>query len=290
MKYLRLIKYPGAKTSLLHDIFRVVKAAQPSVIVDVFGGSGLVSLNTAGIQVVYNDIDPILVNMFRMIQQHPEQIMRKMKSLLERATIPGGIGHDKKFPGTGMAREAKALRKRGGKGNPGSRDDIPSDPLELALRTLYRLNTSFGGLGNTYATRKEKASASYLRKTVFDLPEMSRRIRSWKIENMDFRDLIKKYDSADSFFYLDPPYPGKQWYNVNFLDVDFRDLATLIHGLKANYLLNVDWDVPLFLEIFGKPSFVKVYENANGRLETATKHYRRKSFYTDVIPGGKNQH
>lgn len=290
MKYLRLFKYPGAKTSLLHDILGIVKVAQPSLIVDVFGGSGLVSLNITGIQVVYNDIDPFLVNMFRMIQQHPEEIMRKMKFLLDRATMPVVIGYDKKFPNTRVVRDGKALRKPDRKGNPVGTDEIPSDPLELAFRTLYRFNTSFGGLGNTYATQKEKASASYLRKTVSDLPEMSRRIRTWKLENMDFRDLIKKYDSADTFFYLDPPYPGKQWYNVNFHDVDFRDLATLVHDLKANYLLNVDWGEPIFLKIFGRPSFVKVYENANGRSEAAAKHYRRKSFYTNVMPDGKNQH
>jgi DNA adenine methylase len=290
MKYLRLFKYPGAKTSLLRDILRIVKAAQPSLIIDVFGGSGLVSLNSVGIQVVYNDIDPVLVNMFRMIQRHPEEMMRKMKFLLDRGTMPGGTGYDKKFPNTRVVRDGKALRIPDRKGNPVATDQITSDQLESAFTTLYRFNTSFGGLGNTYATRKEKASASYLRKTVSDLPEMSRRISSWKIENMDFRDLIKKYDSADSFFYLDPPYPGKQWYNVNFQDVDFRDLYKIIHGLKANYLLNVDWDEPIFLKIFGRPSFVKVYENANGRSETAAKHYRRKSFYTNVMPGGKNQH
>ena len=92
MKYLRLFKYPGAKTSLLRDILRIVKAAQPSLIIDVFGGSGLVSLNSVGIQVVYNDIDPVLVNMFRMIQRHPEEMMRKMKFLLDRGTMPGGTG------------------------------------------------------------------------------------------------------------------------------------------------------------------------------------------------------
>ena len=28
-----------------------------------------------------------------------------------------------------------------------------------------------------------------------------------KIENMDFRELIDKYDDHGTFFYLDPPYP-----------------------------------------------------------------------------------
>jgi site-specific DNA-adenine methylase len=41
---------------------------------------------------------------------------------------------------------------------------------------------------------------------VEDLPEFHKRIKYVEIRKMEALDFIKKYDSEDAFFYLDPPY------------------------------------------------------------------------------------
>ena len=39
-------------------------------------------------------------------------------------------------------------------------------------------------------------------------PEYERRLRNAKITNLDYQDVIKRYDSPDTFIFADPPYPG----------------------------------------------------------------------------------
>lgn len=60
------------------------------------------------------------------------------------------------------------------------------------------------------------------------------------IQNLDYKDIIKKYDSESTFFYVDPPYFGKEEYYINH---DFRkethiDLANTLNSIKGRFLLS----------------------------------------------------
>ncbi len=68
---------------------------------------------------------------------------------------------------------------------------------------------------------------------------------AWKdvvIENLDFREVIKKYDSKRTVFYLDPPYPDRaeDYYGTSFTVDDLRDMASLLTQIKGRFLLKVD--------------------------------------------------
>jgi DNA adenine methylase len=63
----KLIKYPGSKLVIIPDIRRIFLESGEEYFVDVFGGSGSVSLNIAG-KLVYNDINDELCNLFRVIK------------------------------------------------------------------------------------------------------------------------------------------------------------------------------------------------------------------------------
>lgn len=58
--------------------------------------------------------------------------------------------------------------------------------------------------------------------------------------NMDYKDIITKYDSKETFFYLDPPYKGKESYyiNHNFSDVSHYELAEVLNSIKGRFLLS----------------------------------------------------
>lgn len=60
------------------------------------------------------------------------------------------------------------------------------------------------------------------------------------ISNLDYKDAIAKYDSDDSFFYIDPPYKGKESYyiNHNFCDVSHYELADILSNIKGRFLLS----------------------------------------------------
>ena len=296
MTYLRLMKYPGAKTILIPEIRNILRSSNQHFLLDVFGGSGLVALNLHARRTVYNDIEDELVNIFRVIQERPESLYRMLENLLKSTgqnrgrltkefsgpfthngvmnTVENGISSKKEKYRMNYAHQLQKKDQRE------SSEKMSRE--ERAYLSLYRLSTSFGGMGNTYATANEKSTFRYISKTFDEFPRIAETVKKWKIENMDFRELIQKYDSRDAFFYLDPPYPGKGWYNHNFDAGDFRDLRTILDSLKGKYLMNLNAEDTNLAQIFGKPTFVKSYLNQNGGQNAKPETLRLKAFYTNV--------
>lgn len=58
---------------------------------------------------------------------------------------------------------------------------------------------------------------------------------------MDLRKLIATYDSADTFFCLDPPYLGTEHYYTlkdGFGEREHRDLARILQGIQGKFILS----------------------------------------------------
>jgi len=290
MPYLKLIKYPGAKTALLPQITEIYARSGCKIFVDVFGGSGAVSLNVDSQHTIYNDLNPDLVNLFEVVRRTPEGVTDFLSSFLEEI--------ERKSDGIDSASFNDYIRKDGGLvldkvlSSHGNRDNeevavLPENAdFKKAMRTLFNLSTSFGGMGNTYGTSREKSVFRYLEKTMEIIFSVQRRAKSWEIRNLDFRELMTRYDSGNAFFYLDPPYPGKGWYDYNFGRKDFEDISSLLRKIRGKYLMSLDFKHDGLLDIFGPPSFTEEYSNMNGRPEGRIPK-RKKLFYTNVELNGQ---
>ena len=104
-------------------------------------------------------------------------------------------------------------------------------------------------------------------------------IKYWTIERLDFREIIKRYDSENSFFYLDPPYYNiTDLYDDNLKDEDYIDIKNILDKIKGKYLLNINED-KFVLDLFGKPQLRKDFTNfgINGRNYKKSK--RIELFY-----------
>lgn len=273
VNYLRLMKYPGAKTSIIPDIDDVFKRSGKRSFVDVFGGSGSVSLNMKFGTVIYNDLDPELVNLFRAIQHDSALLVDLLYEALDSYEFRRGrksTSEDK------IPRSVATMKPSIPAGRHGKVPDVGA-----AAQTILRFTMSFGGMGDTYGT-KEKAAKGYLKKTISMMQKISEKVSGWTIENLDFRTLINKYDSNGTFFYLDPPYSERNWYGSNFRETDYEDLRDLLKNMKGKYLLTVDAHDDLLEDIFGDPDYIKAYENRNQDPGRGTKPPRTKAFYTNV--------
>lgn len=76
------------------------------------------------------------------------------------------------------------------------------------------------------------------------------------IENMDFEDVIKKYDGPKTYFYTDPPYWKTENYysNHDFDRDDHERLATTLKSIQGKFSLSY-YDFPLLSEWFPKDEY-----------------------------------
>ncbi len=78
------------------------------------------------------------------------------------------------------------------------------------------------------------------------------------VENLDFEDLIKKYDGQTSYFYTDPPYyvvgEGNYYSNHDFGRNDHERLANSLKNTQGKFSLSY-YDFPILSEWFPKDQY-----------------------------------
>jgi len=76
------------------------------------------------------------------------------------------------------------------------------------------------------------------------------------IENMDFEDLVKKYDSPTTYFYMDPPYwKTENYYSNHDFDRDNHErLSNVLKNIKGKFSLSY-YDFSILREWFPENEF-----------------------------------
>jgi len=87
------------------------------------------------------------------------------------------------------------------------------DDIEKARRFYIKTMQSFSSIGQSWSYSKNtsrrgmsQAVSKYLGNVDDNMISIIDRLRTIQIEHLDIIDLIEKYDSPDTLFYLDPPY------------------------------------------------------------------------------------
>lgn len=76
------------------------------------------------------------------------------------------------------------------------------------------------------------------------------------VENLDFEDVVKKYDSPTTYFYMDPPYwKTENYYSNHDFDVsDHERLANTLKSIQGKFSLSY-YDFPTLSKWFPKDEF-----------------------------------
>ncbi len=193
-----------------------------------FGGSAAVLLNRMPSPVeTYNDIDGELVNFFRVLRNDKEKLLEAI-----------GL--------TPFSREEFELSIQR------PTDDLSE--LERARRFFVRARQVRTGLAQTASSgrwahcvltsRAGMAGAvSRWLGSVDGLAEIAQRLLRVQIENAPAVEIIKRYDSTETFFYCDPPYPhdsrgDSKAYKYEMTDEDHRRLAEVLHSIKGRVAIS----------------------------------------------------
>jgi DNA adenine methylase len=129
----------------------------------------------------------------------------------------------------------------------GRDESVP--PLERARRFFVRARQVRTGLAQTaslgrWANCKNTTRAgmsgvvSRWLGSIETLPEVAMRLLRVQIENRPADEVIRLYDSKDTLFYCDPPYPHEtrgdaKAYGFEMTDEDHRKLAALLSKIKG---------------------------------------------------------
>ena len=235
---------------------------------DVYGGSAAVLINREPAPVeTYNDLDSELVNFFAVLRDKPDDLIRQI----------------------GLTPFSRAELANACKPAPAS------PPLERARRFYIRARQTRTGLAQTSSegrwahcvltSRAGMAGAvSRWLGAVEGLPEIAQRLQRVQIENAPALEVIRRYDTPNTLFYLDPPYVhasrgDTSAYVHEMTDDDHRDVAALLRGIKGRAVLS-GYRSALYAELFA--DWCRV--DADEKLCNSSKGKRQESLWMNFEP------
>jgi DNA adenine methylase len=192
-----------------------------------FGGSAAVLINRKPAPVeTYNDVDSEVANFFGCLRDEGKELIRLV-----------GL--------TPFSREELVRAHKPERG---------LTPLERARRFFVRARQTRTGLAQTSSegrwahcvltSRAGMAGAvSRWLGSVEGLAEIVQRLQRVQIENVPALELIRRYDSPDTLFYCDPPYPHEargdaKAYGFEMSNAEHEKLAEALHNVEGAVALS----------------------------------------------------
>ena len=96
----------------------------------------------------------------------------------------------------------------------------------------------FGG----YFETLEHMDTKPIKSVYNDLYTYDKEIIADEIHHLDYKEIIEKYDSDNTIFYLDPPYLGKEkYYDINQGEDNFefyKELLGILKNIKGDWIMS----------------------------------------------------
>lgn len=212
--------YFGGKFTWIDHLYREFPQGFTHL-VDLFGGSFVVSLNYQGKVIkTANEINEDITNFFEVLRDHEAELLGKLM-----LTPCSNAEYNKCW-------------------------EIAEDPIEQARRFYVRVRQSFFGLGaqrenkgwhmaKTKANCKGGETVSRWNNALDKLHRVAEIIReNYQITNFDYADCIDKLDFEKAFFYADPPYSKRSRasyhdYKFEFDDQQHHQLSAQLHNIEG---------------------------------------------------------
>ena len=185
---------------------------------------------------VYNDYNHQLANLYRCVQEHPDELIESLRYV---------INSRENFE---WAKEALDR-------------DVPASPVQKASWFYQKIRYSYAsGLVSFGAKPHDMWSNFPL------ILQANRRLKHVGVENQDFEELIRHFDSAASFFYCDPPYLSTESY---YRDIGVEGFTEKDHVRLRDRLMSMEGK---FLLSYNDDAFVReLYDVPGIQMEAVTR-------------------
>ena len=201
--------------------------------VEPFAGGAAIFFMKEPVRVeIINDINGELVNLYRVVQNHLEELVRQFKWSL-------------------VSRQMYTWLKL-------AHVETLTD-IQRAARFYYLQKMAFGGKvsGQTFGTATTTAPRLNLLRIEEELSAAHLRLSRAYIEHLAWDKCILKYDRPHSLFYLDPPYWKTEGYGVGFEFCQYARMAELAKSINGSMIISVN-DIAEMRQVFSGLSMESV--------------------------------
>ena len=206
------------------------------------GAAALFFLKNPSEVEVLNDVNNDIVNLFRVVKNHLEELYKQFKWVLT------------------SRQNWEWLQST----PPESLTDI-----QKAARFLYLQKLAFGGkvTGQSFGTATTSRPKFNVLTLEEDLADAHFRLNNTTIEHLDWKEVIRRYDRFHTLFYCDPPYWKVEGYGVDFPWGEYVELVKLAKNIKGTMIISIN-DHPEIRQLFNDFPVVEVdYEYTVGGKE-----------------------
>ncbi len=210
------ISYYGGKQQMLRHILPLIP--NHNLYCEPFcGGAAVYWAKPRSNVEVINDTNEQLINFYKVLQGRFPELQKLVKATL----------HSRK-----MFNDAWRIYS----------DPESIDEVKRAWAVFTIASQSFGSqLKGSWGYDRKKGSVAIkvMNKKRMFTEQLHERIERTQIECKDALSVIKTYDTSESFFYIDPPYPGSnQGHYGGYSIDDLTELLKLLREIKGKFLLS----------------------------------------------------
>jgi DNA adenine methylase len=173
-------KLHGGKDILVRKL--LTEAPDSSVMLDAFGGTGVVTLNSTAPVRIINETHPDRFTVLSVVQKYPEELIKRLK-YIDYSEEEFNFSHFYK-PFTDVDRAVKYI-------------------------TLNRMSRSANMKDFGWSERLRKGKPEYIsawESNIENIPLISQRLKNVSILGFDAFYLIKMHKNTECFIFEDPPY------------------------------------------------------------------------------------
>ena len=258
-------KWAGGKSRLRKSIIPLIPSHK--CYVEPFGGAAWVLFGKPPSPIeVLNDIDEELINFFRVVKHHPEDLIESFDlELVSRSEFQRlADSAPESLSNVLRAHRFYYLIMAGWGGE--------------AKYPRFQTSTTDGGHGNRLI-----GALKSLRKRIEPVHD---RLKTVIIENLDWTECITRYDRPTSFMYLDPPYPRNGVnYKHNMRSVtEHSSIAERLSRVKCKWMLS-SYDTQEVRTQFRHYNIVPIQSASGMRSgrEEAKAHGRKRTINREVL-------
>lgn len=229
------ITWIGGKRLLRKKISELIPEDIGSYI-EPFGGGAWVLFykeKWANIE-VYNDLDNNLYNLFNIVKYHTNEFVKEYTLMINSRKL---------------FKEMLEYR--------------PLTDIQKATKFFFLLQRSYSGKREQFGyVKKSQSSAITSQENIINrVYSTALRLNKVIVENLDFEEIFRRYDTKEAFFYLDPPYSKGCGYDVTSTkNFDHKRLKSCLDNLEGRWLLSYD-DSDAIRELYKDYKIIEVSRN-----------------------------